>query len=241
MPSRKRAKGKARKAKKNILFQHGPHECTHGCSEILSENDVCYRFLVQVVQSFNDVCLHYDETETDFTIISVFSDTINPLQKSNQFNEVFNDEAIQKKLLPHLLGAGTDYLRKDEDKNYYLMLASVVAITAVFCQHNFNEKDVLASKDREVYRDLAQGCLGTKYDTVKFFTKRIPCNCLKGMYSSAKSEPKLMMCNSCGVDKERTHLYLCGGCRWTHYCSVECQKAHYSVHCSLCKKFPRRP
>ena len=114
------------------------------------------------------------------------------------------------------------------------MLATVVAITAVFCQNNFNENDILASKDMGTYRDIVlQGC---EYDLIKFFAKRIPCNCLKEMYSLSKSEPKLMMCEGCCVSKERTNLYLCGGCLWMHYCSVECQKAHYSLHCSFCKK-----
>ena len=244
MPSRKRAKGKARKAKNNILFHHGPHQCRHGCSEILSENDVCCRFIVQLEREargiFNSDVTRFNEaqptnapTTAEPTGASAFNDITNRLIKSNQFNEVFNDEAIQKKLLPQLLRVGTDCLLKDEHKEYYSMLATVVAITALFCQHNVNEDDILATKDREVYRDLFQGC---EYDVIKFFAKRIPCNCLKEMYTRSKSEPKLMRCCHCKETKERKHLYLCGGCRCVHYCSVECQKADYSVHCSWCKK-----
>ena len=80
---------------------------------------------------------------------------------------------------------------------------------------------------------MLQGSLW--YDTVKFFAERIPCNCLKEIYSRAKSEPKLVYCQNCKKGKDRKHMFLCGGCMWAHYCSVECQEAHYSSHCSLCK------
>ena len=237
MPSRKRAKGKARKAKNNILFQPGPHKCRHGWGELLSENDVCYRFLKQLEREVHSLYLHHKNTRTSLTIDSAYHDTIARLHKSNQFDEVFNEKIIQKKLIPRLLGAGTDCLLKDEYKEYHSMLASVLAIAALFCQHNVSEDEILASKDMGTYRDMLQGC---EYDLIKFFAKRIPCNCLKEMYSLSKSEPKLMMCESCGVSKERTNLYLCGGCLWMHYCSVKCQKAHYSLHCSLCKKLGGR-
>ena len=234
MPSRKRAKGKARKAKNNnILFQPGPQQCTHGCNELLSKNDVCYRFLVQLEREVHSLCVHHYNTKTGLTIDSAYTATITRLIECNQFHEVFNEEAIQKKLLPHLLVVGTDCLLKDERKEYHSMLASILAIAALFCQHNFNEDEILASKDMGTYRDMLQGC---EYDLIKFFAKRIPCNCLKEMYSLSKSEPKLMMCEGCCVSKERTNLYSSGGCLWMHYCSVECQKAHYSLHCSFCKK-----
>jgi len=247
MPSRKRAKGKARKAKKNELFNNRSvvrtndhdHGCTHGCCEILPENDVCCRFLVQLEREVRGA-FSSDNTKTDLTLSGVYQNTLKRLIECNQFDEVFYEEAIQKKLLPRLLRvgtdcllAGTDCLLKDDLKEYYSMLASVVAIAAVFCQHSFYEDDILASRDMGIYRDMLQGSLW--YDTVKFFAKRIPCNCLKEIYSRAKSEPKLVYCQNCKKGKDRKHMFLCGGCMWAHYCSVECQEAHYSSHCSLCK------
>ena len=237
MPSRKRAKGKARKSKKNELnnisvVHTNDHGCMHGCCEMLSENDVCYRFLVQLEREVHSLCVHHRKTNTDLTIGSAYTATITRLLECNQFTEIFNDEGTRKMLLPRLLGAGTDCLLKDKEYGY--MLASVVAVTALFCQHNFDEDDILASKDRNIFRDLLQGSLG--YDVIKIFAKRIPCNCLKEMYSLSKSEPKLVCCQNCKKCKDRKHLYLCGGCMWAHYCSVECQKADYSVHCLKCKK-----
>ena len=239
MPSRKRAKGKARKAKKNnsILFQHGPHECTHGCCEILSKNDVCCRFLVQLEREVHSLYLHHNNTKTDLTISSAYTATITRLIECNQFNEVFNEKIIQKKLLPQLLRVGTDCLFKDEHKEFHSMLAEVVAVTALCCQHNFHEDEILASKDMGTYRDTLQGSL--EYDVIKFFAKRIPCNCLKEMYSRSKSGPKLVYCQNCKKGKDRKHMFFCGGCRCAHYCSVECQKANYSAHCSFCKKCQR--
>ena len=105
---------------------------------------------------------------------------------------------------------------------------------SVSCEHGFYEDDVLASKNRNVYRDLMQGV--PAYDSIKFFTKRIPCNCLKDLYSRAKSQPKLIQCHCCKKHKERRSLFLCGRCKIAHYCSKECQRTDYLQHESLCKK-----
>ena len=50
MPSRKRAKGKARKAKAResscSLILHDDSVCRHGC-DIISKDDICYKFVEQ--------------------------------------------------------------------------------------------------------------------------------------------------------------------------------------------------
>jgi len=51
MPSRKRAKGKARKAKAREsncnLILHNESVCRHGC-EVISKDDICYKFVEQL-------------------------------------------------------------------------------------------------------------------------------------------------------------------------------------------------
>ena len=187
MPSRKRAKGEARKAKKKDDLSGCQGKCTH-MAAVRSKHHICRRFIVQLDRELRSLCRRQDETNSCLTIAAACSATIKRLQESNQFNEVFNKESIQKKLLPRLLGVGTDCLLKDDYNEYYSMLASVIAVTALFCQHNFNEDDILASEDFGIYRDIIQGSLG--YNTIKFFAKRVSCNCLKKMNSRAKTGPK---------------------------------------------------
>lgn len=162
----------------------------------------------------------------------LYYETIDRMYKTNRFKEVFDEEATRKELMPLLLRAGTNMLLK-EDVNLSAM-ASAVALATVSCEHGFYEDDVLASKNRNVYRDLMQGV--PAYDSIKFFTKRIPCNCLKDLYSRAKSQPKLIQCHCCKKHKERRSLFLCGRCKIAHYCSKECQRTDYLQHESLCKK-----
>ena len=58
MPSRKRAKGKARKAKAREsncnLILHNDSICRHGC-EVISKDDICYKLVEQLEVEMNTV------------------------------------------------------------------------------------------------------------------------------------------------------------------------------------------
>ena len=234
MPSRKRAKGKARKAKqkdRDINTSNTTFICHHGCPQFKSVDDVCIKFVDQFQSELFQLFYEHTISEGSVNIMALYYETIDRMYKINRFKEVFEEEATRKELMPLLLCAGTTMLLK-EDVNLSAM-ASAVALATVSCEHGFYEDDVLASKDRNVYRDLMQGV--PAFDSIKFFTKRIPCNCLKDLYSRAKSQPKLIQCHHCKKHKERRSLFLCGRCKIAHYCSKECQRTDYLQHESLCK------
>ena len=71
-------------------------------------------------------------------------------------------------------------------------------------------------------------------DTVRFFSKRIGCSCLKEMSKQVKSEPKLGLCGYCKHRKERRELMVCALCRIPQYCSKACQEAHWPEHKVCC-------
>ncbi|KAL7549450.1 hypothetical protein ACHAWF_012715 [Thalassiosira exigua] len=71
---------------------------------------------------------------------------------------------------------------------------------------------------------------------VKFYAKRIPCNCLDGLLAEVKSQPKTLLCSNCSVRMEMTALKVCNGCKATDYCSIECQRSDWPRHQKCCKK-----
>ena len=107
-------------------------------------------------------------------------------------------------------------------------------ITAIVVMENYNEEvhtsfDLLL-KSRIVaskFRDMVYFSSRTaRRDVLKFYRKRTTCSCLKDMHLEArKILPKLGLCLHCGEEKERASLSVCGRCRITYFCSVECHIA----------------
>ncbi len=77
---------------------------------------------------------------------------------------------------------------------------------------------------------------------VNYFRKRIPCKCLDKRYKEVKSVIKMGRCcnPTCSLldrQVERKKMFCCMGCSDTYYCSPECQKAHWkSDHKKICKQ-----
>ena len=76
---------------------------------------------------------------------------------------------------------------------------------------------------------------GNRRDLVKFVAKRLPCTCLKKLYSAARKKlRKEGYCECCRTTFPRPQLYVCTGCMIAEYCSKECQRAQWSTHRQLC-------
>jgi hypothetical protein len=78
--------------------------------------------------------------------------------------------------------------------------------------------------------------------TISYLKKRIPCKCLNEKYKAVKSLPKMYTCCNitCSLPDRSVNLsamMTCGGCRREHYCSEECQAAHWEDHKDACKKW----
>ena len=80
-----------------------------------------------------------------------------------------------------------------------------------------------------------------EHTLVKYFRKRIPCNCLDEKYKEVKSITKMGRCcnEKCSLPNrmaERSSMLVCTKCRLAHYCSRRCQKANWSFHKEYCEK-----
>jgi len=231
MPSRKKAKGRARKAKakEGHLILHNDSVCRHGC-EPISKEDICYQFVKQFEVELNAVYSSNNECLRD-----ICNSVIERLEvDTDQFSMIWNKKSIQKELVPLFVCLGTNILlRGSANIDMARTMACVVAITALHALHEFDIGELMASrKSRRCLRDLEDAL---DYDVIRFFAKRTSCQCLKKMYSRVKSRPTAV-CEVCNVEKDRKLLYLCGRCRYFTYCSTICQRIAYSDHKPFCNQ-----
>ena len=241
MPSRKRNKGKDRKAKKAELeaekievdrvrarraWQAGVRGgvpgrklilCDHGCSMV--HDDAVAKFMdgLYILRIRGD------------------SDIFNFLRGTFTTNpEVWNTE-VKRMAINILIKIGTNCL----------LLGSAfepvdLAVVIVVLEH-YNGGDINSNLNgRRVVmkcRDLSVPNMSRR-DTLKFFRKRTECSCLKKKHLEArKTLPKLGMCYLCCEVKERTLLMVCSKCKIAQYCSRECHIADWSRHKCDCDKY----
>ena len=74
---------------------------------------------------------------------------------------------------------------------------------------------------------------------VSYYRKRIPCACLDQRYKEVKSLAKMGVCYNENCSKpnrqvERSKMFCCTRCGEANYCSVECQKADWRRHKQCC-------
>ena len=251
MPSRKRAKGKARKAKAREsncnLILHNESVCRHGC-EVISKDDICYKFVEQFEVEMKTAI---DVSLKGANSLSFSDETIKRLKASKEYNMIWdnNSEETQQKLQSLFINLGTNLLLRDVTleanavvgyEAIQLGMASIVAMAIVSSQHDYDVlKALFDLKSRLVLRDLNDGL---SYDIIKFFHKRSPCKCLKKIYIQDRVKTRRAVCHHCKVERERSQLYLCSGCLYFSFCSKDCQAADWRDHQRRCDTLRgRRP
>ena len=238
MPSRKRAKGKARKAKAREsncnLILHNESVCQHGC-EVISQKDVCYKFVEQFEVELNVV---YDSLDR-FDILKIVGNTVERMKARKEYEMIWDDDSkdTRQKLQSLFINLGTNLLLR-HDKQRSIDLACAAAVFHITSSHDFDYWEAIDfSRHRVSLRNMEDVLV---YDIAKFFHKKISCQCLKEMYLQERSKPRLGECSSCSAKKDRRQLYLCSSCLYFHYCNVECQAGHWSKHKSVCKDYTPR-
>lgn len=77
---------------------------------------------------------------------------------------------------------------------------------------------------------------GGEREVIRFFAKRISCNCLKEKYSEVKAQQaKTGICSYCRETKDRSALHFCASCNVCSYCSRQCQASDWPDHKASCK------
>ena len=245
MPSRKRNKGKERKAKKaehergmaretwqgwargEDLLKNGRiiTQCNHGCDLLLMIPNANNH----PVTSFMDAFVM--NTFFDKHILDHLRDVFNVCP------EVWDDDSHRKMAGDLLLRIGTNMILGN--KVNVSGKPRDIAFTVLVLENYDGSGDidttinsfVIASK----MRDLSCGRSGSIREVLKIFRKRLSCSCLKKMHLEVrKTLPKLGICKNCQQEKDRTLLSVCSKCRVSQYCSRECQFEDWPRHKNFC-------
>lgn len=237
--SRKRSKGKERKAKQQAKKVENDRAdanrfwrirlcnisigCIHGCDVALSNDHPVSSFMDQ----FCIKLLHNGMAASD------------NLRDTYETHEVvWNNESYRKTVLDILIRIGTNALLREEcDMIWPLFIAQSIMVLEHY--NGTDDVDSVINKPVVVSKWRELNITGSsRRDCLKFFRKRISCKCLKKLHLEArKNEPKMGICEHCDEEKERTLLDLCSRCNICHYCSRECQVADWPRHKEECNLF----
>ena len=248
MPSRKKAKGKARKAAKeakakeeesravgavnqqqNGLIEAQMHrlaindimhqKCRHGLAPSSADDQkICDEFIDAIFTAFR----------SQKTVAEGFGAAI--AATTDKYADVYSSKLDT--VISILLCNGTQCILDGNSRR-----AQLYACIACFCE------DVMAFN---VNKHAAPCCAMTielesadDRTLVSYYRKRIPCACLDEKYKEVKSLKKMGLCcnPSCSHPRrrvERSKMFYCTRCGGANYCSVECQKKHWKKHREHC-------
>ena len=233
MPSRKRQKGKERKAK--AATQQNDQErdwcriidwglrrskCRHGCGALPPKESDVSIFMDRYISESSDK-------------ISAIEYTSSVLKKSPQ---VVQDADMRKAARDILVTIGTNFLLNGNNIIGATSITSAIALLEGYDdlsggEYAYDSAYYCASP---LMRDLAGG---NERDIIHFYSKRTPCSCLQILYALYKSKPKVGQCFTCHRTFLRKSLMICGGCRISQFCSVKCQREKWPVHMEECHKW----
>ena len=234
--SRKRNKGKERKAKQltkqqfkevNCFWRRLESRfiCGHGRALSISDDHPISSFMDQLCMN-----LQHKGMTASQTLTNLFE----------THRHIWNNESYRKIVLDILVRIGTNLLlvfNNDFDEGDHTWTVCI-AMSVVLLEHYDGTDDIDSIINKRVvltkWRDLEGKASSGRRDCLKFFRKRITCKCLKKMHLEARRLPKMGICWHCKVEKERVALSVCSRCMLDQYCSRECQVADWSIHESRC-------
>lgn len=236
MPSsRKKSKGKERKAKAGLKGGCGWRalascgDCNHGCPELPPKNHPVALFMDLV------------DVETQKLSSKEFAYAV-PLFLPRSFevhSAVWNEEDNRNIALKILASIGTNTILRGSAT---FETSIVFAMKLMELRHETErrwEKDgtppnVGAALETSMtfVRKLVDG--GSR-ELLSFYSKRVPCHCLDELYANAKaSQRKVARCDGCAQTKDRTSFMKCSRCNMAQFCSRECFVAAWPVHKVAC-------
>ena len=240
--SRKRNKGKERKAKQlakkeendradahqcwqsfySSRFWSTTIDCDHGCDVAISDN--------HPVSIFMDHFILNLELEGMWSAHRIMTN----LFETHRL--IWNNESYRRLALNILIRMGTNMLLREEECeiSWPVGIAHCIFILELYngtgSIHPVLNDPVLLAKRTELSVTSS-----IRRDVLKFYRKRTTCKCLKKMHLEArKTIPKMGFCWGCDKEMERVALSVCGRCMVQQYCSRECQVSHWSSHEALC-------
>ena len=255
MPSRKRNKGRDRKAKKDAERMESEREIVRnvwlGLARGLNEKGrvitQCNHGALTIPKNNAHPVVSFMDTFFDNMLYKTMATSPNLYDTLQKHADVWNNVSQRKTAMNILLSIGTNQLLDDDflgPMDLALYLSHAIAFlenyaSSVVVLENYDGRDIESTMNCPVaetkVRDIfnSGSCVGR--DVLKFYRKRTACSCLKKMHLEArKTQPKTGLCSHCNVVKRRALLMVCSRCRIEQYCSRECQVSDWSKHKCRC-------
>ena len=150
----------------------------------------------------------------------------------DEYADMYSDSKLDT-VISMLLCNGTQ--RVLEGDNYTAQLYAILT-----CQfEGFMAVEVHKNKATDTGTKVYELHEADDHTLVQYYRKRIPCTCLDEKYKEVKSVKKMGFCcnPSCthpGRKVERSMMFCCTRCGEANYCSVECQRADWKRHRKDC-------
>ena len=267
MPSRKKNKGKERKAKKAELEAEKSALEVETIRALVHETWTGYargigmdgRKLITLCNHGGDLIPDNNHPVTSFMDSFYRNGAVNSMNIIDNSKDLFEahrevwyNENYRQMAINIFIAIGTNFmLQKDIAEDASNIANTNQEAHAIVLLENYDDSGdfdsviynrVAAAKMRDFNGDNSTFSLR---DELKFYRKRATCSCLKKMHLEArKCLPKLGMCFHCGVVKERALLMVCSRCRVSQYCSRECQVSDWAQHkikeCDDCAFFQKQ-
>jgi len=240
--SRKKNRGRDRKAKKaeaervktrNVWSSWATGDekvtagmtitCNHGC--VVPSED-------HPVSSFMD-----DFTTRWFSDVITVERLIKTLFSTHL--QVFNDESYKQLAINIMTSMGTNLLLGREF-SWSLRICKTIAVLENYDGKGCIMKSFSSREVQSKMRDIRESVSSGLRDALKFYSKRVPCSCLKKDHQMARDNmTKMGNCYGCQKQLKRESLSVCSRCMVIQYCSRECQVAHWPKHRRACDEMVR--
>ncbi len=256
MPSRKKAKGKARKAAKEAKAKEGESrtvaEAAVNQRQVQEEKLEERMERVIINDPFPTMCRHgcpplsagdqniFKDFINEFMIIGAetlslvnLAEAIVTVTKTTaeKFAEVYASKLDT--LISMVLASGTQRVLDGNNK-----IAQLFACIAGYLEEWIA---VGLHKTRAVpnLTKVIELYSANDHTLVSYYRNRIPCTCLDEKYKEVKSIKKMGRCHNphCSHRKgnvERSKMFSCTQCGVANYCSAECQRAEWKIHKQSC-------
>eukprot|EP00984_Skeletonema_dohrnii_P033003 scaffold28303_cov67-Skeletonema_dohrnii-CCMP3373.AAC.1 len=265
MVSRKKAKGKARKAakaKKEEEKEAHDDSSAAAAQQREREQEGALEAQLQtqrlIIESLPSPCQHgfdlFPEGDVCDRFLTMYSSALHSSSEDNFFEqilvameavedecpEVLHDSSKMKQILSYFLSGGTGHILNG-DENAARNTAARIIMFEEFIAVKVNKTQAVMHVQKAIEM------IGTDDHTlVSFFRKRITCSCLDKKYREVKSIKKMGFCNNdkCPLPgrkvERRSKMLYCTRCSNQYYCSRDCQEAHWPKHKNLCKEMAER-
>ena len=258
MPSRKKAKGKARKAAKQAKAKEEESRAVEVAAGQRQEESVevqlqrliinatspklCRHGLVPLPSGEQKICLDFinafkapfHSDDAGFLYLGEVFLTAYDATKV-EYADVYASKSKLDTVISMLLSCGTQLILDGDNRGaeLYAMLASHF--------EEYMAVEVHITKATASWSKVYELCDTDVHTLVSYYRKRIPCDCLDQKYKEVKSVKKMGFCYNPGCslpgrNLERSKMFSCTRCGNANYCSVECQRANWKDHRKHCNR-----